>query len=626
MAQIIKHRRGSIDTLSSATAKKGELIIATGSVGNMSGPWVFVGETEGSAGAFRGLSKIYQGAAAPNLTVGTWGSTLNGTPFYSSNDKTLYILSNAGNTDIDLTGNIEGNTISGLTINKLNGDLRLDGDLYMTGNTYQTGSHYLTGDVILSGSINIGDNLTGDTINFGGEVNSHILPTTTATFDLGQSGKTWNNVWAENAHFTNISIGDITLNDLSLPGDLTVSGTTILSGSVYIDDLTEKRLVVVGTNGELIDYSGLTFDNGNLNLSGALEVTNIQGTGSLYLKPDLDDSRLFEIYNSAGPSGRTDIHIKGNADLNFFGDDINYVKIDDISGSVTIVGVNEVIVSSSLKVTGSIYNDQLTNNRIVVVGTDGLLEDDTNFTFDGTTLNVGQGNFEVDTDGDIRTSGSLKVDNGLTVSGNTILYSDLYVSGNIEFYGSTTNVHISSSQVEIGDNIILLNAYSPFERYAGMALYDSGSTGESGSFLWDSLNNYFLTNVNGSTSKVIGTTTSSLGNENSLTDTYFPIATGDNTIGNSLLRYSGTTLTFNTNKFTVDSSNGNVYVDGNVRINGAGGSNYTGYTSEIVFKNSDDDLGFVSGTDTQTVTTQLLGYQSSDGTLVFSSLIDGGSY
>lgn len=623
MAQIIKHRRGSIDTLSSATAKKGELIIATGSVGNMGGPWVFVGETEGSAGAFRGLSKIYQGAAAPDLTVGTWGSTLNGTPFYSSNDKTLYILSNVGNTDIDLTGNIEGNTISGLTINQLNGDLRLDGDLYMTGNTYQTGSHYLTGDVILSGSINIGDNLTGDTINFGGEVNSHILPTTTATFDLGQSGKTWNNVWAENAHFTNIDIGSITLNSLALPGDLTVSGITTLSGSVYVEDLTEKRLVVVGANGELVDYSGLTFDNGNLNLSGALEVTNIQGTGSLYLKPDLNDSRDFRIYNTA-PS---DIHIKGNAAYSFFGDDTNYLKVDDNTSGITINAVDEISINSTdITVTGSLYNDQLTNDRIVIVGTDGLLEDDANFTFDGSVLNVGQGNVEIDIDGDIRTSGSLKVDNGLTVSGNTILYSDLYVSGNIEFYGSATNVHISSSQVEIGDNIILLNAYSPFERYAGMALYDSGSTGESGSFLWDSLNNYFLMDVNGDTSKVIGTTTSSLGNENSLTDTYFPIATGDNTIGNSLLRYSGTTLTFNTNKFTVDSSSGDVYVDGNVRINGAGGSNYTGYTSEIVFKNSDDDLGFVSGTDTQTVTTQLLGYQSSDGTLVFSSLIDGGSY
>jgi len=622
MAQIIKHRRGSIDTLVSATAKKGELIIATGSVGNMSGPWVFVGETEGSAGAFRGLSKIYQGAAVPNLTVGTWGSTLNGTPFYSSNDKTLYILSNAGNTDIDLTGNIEGNTISGLTINQLNGDLRLDGDLYMTGNTYQTGSHYLTGDVILSGSINIGDNLTGDTINFGGEVNSDILPTTTATFDLGKSGKTWDNVWAENAHFTNISIGDITLDSLSLPGDLTVSGTTTLSGSVYIEDLTEKRLVVAGTDGILTDYSGLTFDNGNLNLSGALEVTNIQGTGSLYLKADKNDSRYFEIYNTS----TTDTHIKSNGGLSFFGDDTNYLKIDDSLQTATIVGINGVIVSSSLQVTGSLYNDQLTDNRVVIVGANGLLEDSADFIFDGTTLNIGQGNVEIDVDGDIRTSGSLKVDNGLTVSGNTILYADLYVSGNIEFYGSATNVHISSSQVEIGDNIILLNAYSPFERYAGIALYDSGSTGESGSFLWDSLNNYFLMDVNGDTSKVIGTTTNSLGNENSLTDTYFPIATGDNTIGNSLLRYSGTTLTFNTNKFTVDSSTGDVYVDGNVRINGAGGTNYTGYTSEIVFKNSDDDLGFVSSTDTQTVTTQLLGYQSSDGTLVFSSLIDGGSY
>jgi len=597
MAQIIKHRRGSIDTLVSATAKKGELIIATGSVGNMSGPWVFVGETEGSAGAFRGLSKIYQGAAVPNLTVGTWGSTLNGTPYYSSNDKTLYILSNAGNTDIDLTGNIEGNTISGLTINKLTGDLRLAGDLYMTGNTYQTGSHYLTGDVIFSGSINIGDNVTGDTINFNGEVNSNILPTTGATFSLGSSGKTWNNIFAENAYLTNLEIDNITLNSLSLPGNLTVSGTTTLSGSVYVEDLIEKRLVVAGAGGLLTNYSGLTFDNGNLNLSGALEVTNIQGTGSLYLKPDLNDSRLFEIYNTAAPSGYTDIHFLGNADFNFFGDDTNYLKIDDSAQTVTIDSTNGIFLDSNTQVNGT----------LIVTGTTSLQN---TLTVTGTTI----------------IHGNETVNGILTVTGNTQLGGNLYVSGTLEVLGSSTEVHIQSNTVEINDNIILLNAYSPFERYAGIALYDSGSTGESGSFLWDSLNNYFLMNNNSVSSKVIGTTTNTLGNENSLTSTYFPIATGDNTIGNSLLRYSGTTLSFNTNKFTVDSSSGNVYVDGNVRVNGAGGSNYTGYTSEIVFKNSDDDLGFVSSTDTQTVTTQLLGYQSSDGTLVFSSLIDGGSY
>ena len=583
MAQIIKHRRGSIDTLVSATAKKGELIIATGSVGNMSGPWVFVGETEGSAGAFRGLSKIYQGAAVPNLTVGTYGSTLNGTPFYSSNDKTLYILSNAGNTDIDLTGNIEGNTISNVTITSLTGsnavvtnitgttitgsnvqvtnDLNVGGKVIVTGdisgsNLNLTGNATIDGNIVLKGNISIGDQTT-DLVTFGADVSSSILPDVHNAFDLGSSLKNWRNLH--------------------------------VSGTAYIDTLQAR----------VVSFS-------DLGVSGDLVVS-----GSTFL---------------------------GNG------------------GDITVVS-------------GSLFNDQLTNNRVVIVGTRGVLEDDTNFTFDGTELNIGQGKFTVQqSSGNVDTAGTLNVGGGttmestltvtgsvllkdtlsvsgattidglttindnavvngvLSVTGNTQLGGNLYVSGTLEVLGSSTEVHIQSNTVEINDNIILLNAYSPFERYAGIALYDSGSTGESGSFLWDSLNNYFLMNNNSVSSKVIGTTTNTLGNENSLTSTYFPIATGDNTIGNSLLRYSGTTLSFNTNKFTVDSSSGNVYVDGNVRVNGAGGSNYTGYTSEIVFKNSDDDLGFVSSTDTQTVTTQLLGYQSSDGTLIFSSLIDGGSY
>lgn len=583
MAQIIKHRRGSIDTLVSATAKKGELIIATGSVGNMSGPWVFVGETEGSAGAFRGLSKIYQGAAVPNLTVGTYGSTLNGTPFYSSNDKTLYILSNAGNTDIDLTGNIEGNTISNVTITSLTGsnavltnitgttitgsnihvtnDLNVGGKVTVTGdisgsNLNLTGNATIDGNIVLKGNISIGDQTT-DLVTFGADVSSSILPDVHNAFDLGSSLKNWRNLH--------------------------------VSGTAYIDTLQAR----------VVSFS-------NLGVSGDLSVS-----GSTFL---------------------------GNG------------------GDITVVS-------------GSLFNDQLTNNRVVIVGTRGVLEDDTNFTFDGTELNIGQGKFTVQqSSGNVDTAGTLNVGGGttiestltvtgsvllkdtlsvsgattidglttindnavvngvLSVTGNTQLGGNLYVSGTLEVLGSSTEVHIQSNTVEINDNIILLNAYSPFERYAGIALYDSGSTGESGSFLWDSLNNYFLMNNNSVSSKVIGTTTNTLGNENSLTSTYFPIATGENTIGNSLLRYSGTTLSFNTNKFTVDSSSGNVYVDGNVRVNGAGGLNYTGYTSEIVFKNSDDDLGFVSSTDTQTVTTQLLGYQSSDGTLVFSSLIDGGSY
>ena len=678
MAQIIKHRRGSIDALASVTAKKGELIMATGSVGNMQGPWIFVGETEGSAGAFRGLSKIYQGAAAPDLTVGTWGSTLNGTPFHSSNNKTLYILSNVGNTTIDLTGNIEGNVISGVTINNItgsrasfstyvsasalnvanntqiggtlfvDGDTSINADLYVTGNTYQTGSIDLTGNIKLGGNINIGD-ATTDFVTFGAEISSSIVPDVHNAFDLGSSSKNWRNLHVSGtAYVDTLEANNVNFGDLGILNDLTVSGSTflgnggditVISGSIYNDQLTEKRLVVVGTNGLLTNYSGLTFDNGNLNLSGALEVTNIQGTGSLYLKPDLNDSRLFEIYNTAAPSGRTDIHIKGNADLNFFGDDTNYVKIDDISGSVTIVGVNEVIVSSSLKVTGSIYNDQLTDNRIVIVGAKGLLEDDANFTFDGTTLKVGNGDFEVDTDGDIRTSGSLTIEGTttindnlnvtgvLTVTGNTQLQSNLYISGNLEVLGSATNVTIQSATIELDDNIIRLNAYSPFERYAGFEVIDSGSTGVSASLVWDGLNDYWMfVSSSGQSSKLLGTTAGTYGSETSLTATYFPIATGPNTIGDSLLRYSGTTLSFNTNKFTIDSGTGDTLVSGNFTLSYSGGTDNANKTSAIMFRNSSNVVGFVSTTETTDVLDGILGYKNSDGALKFSTVIDGGTY
>jgi cytoskeletal protein CcmA (bactofilin family) len=728
MAQIIKHRRGSISQLKDVTAKVGELVMATGSINDLNGPFIFIGETENAAGGYRAVSKLYSGNAAPTISNVSYGTVLDGTPFYAAGNETLYILSSGGNTALDLTGNIEGNTISGVTINNLSStnvsasfftgsfkgdgtnlfnipasgvtglnlsmiasgaftasisevggfnvntdteitgtlvvtdDVTFEKDLYVSGNIYQTGSYYTQGNIVLSGSINIGDNLTGDTINFGGEVNSNILPTTGATYDLGSSGKTWNNVWAENAHFTNISIGDITLEDLSLPGDLTVSGTTTLSGSVYVEDLIQGRVVLAGANGQLVDNENFLYDLANgflMNTSGSVNI-NTSGSLNLYTHDGND------IYMSSSSDitleADTDVNITAGDDLRMYANDTFSLRNNSADESITLItnynGSSKTLsfdVSGSLTIpggfTGSFADittqaqlasaavEDLTDNRIVLAGVGGELEDDANFTFDGTTLKVGNGYFEVDNaDGDIRTSGSittngltnngdLTVNGVLTVTGNTQLQSNLYVSGNLEVLGSATEVHIQATTVEIGDNIILVNAYSPFQRYAGITGYDSGSVGASGSLLWDSLNDYWLLqNSNESTSKVIGTTSGSMGSEVSLIDTYFPIATGPNTIGDSLLRYSGTTLSFNTNKFTLDSSSGNVYVDGNVTINGAGGTNYSGYTSQIVFKNTDDVLGFLDTSDTINVTDRLLGYNSSTGVLEFSSLIDGGTY
>jgi cytoskeletal protein CcmA (bactofilin family) len=799
MAQIIKHRRGSIAALKGTTARNAELIVASGSISDLSGPFVFIGSPnsgdEGVAGAFRSVSKIYQGTAAPTITAGTYGSILDGTPFYASGNESLYILNNdgsGGNSRIDLTGNIEGNVISGVTINNItgskatfntfvsasalnvsgntqmvgtlfvDGDTSINADLYITGNTIQTGSIDLTGNVKLGGNITVGD-ATTDFVAFGAEISSSIIPDVHNAFDLGSTDKNWRNLHVSGTAYINaLEAQTINLDSITVINDLTVSGSTylgdgndilVVSGSIYNDQLTEKRLVVAGTNGLLTNYSGLTFDNGNLNLSGALEVTNIQGTGSLYLKADENDSRYFEIYNT----GTVDTHIKSSGGLSFFGDDTNYLKIDDSLQTATIVGINGVIVSSSLQVTGSIYNDQLTDNRVLVAGPDGLvgdsqyltydevtlragafevdimsgdirtsgsllvksgttitgslnvtgsanvvgpvdvkgnttvtgsldvtgslgvtgsaqfsstinvdgvatvsssvvedltqhrivtvgsggtLIDSSGFTYNGTVFQIGGGNFEIDTlDGDMRTSGSLTVEGGqtingdvtvngvLTVTGNTQLQANLYVSGNLEVLGSATNVVIQSSTIELDDNIIRLNAYSPFERYAGFEVIDSGSTGVSASLVWDSLNDYWMfVSASGQSSKLLGTTAGTYGSETSLTSGTFPIATGQNTIGDSLLTYTGTTLALNTNKFLLDSSTGNATITGNVTLSYSGGTDNGNKTSAIVFKNSSNVLGYVSTTESTDVLDGILGYKNSDGTLKFSTVIDGGGY
>jgi cytoskeletal protein CcmA (bactofilin family) len=636
MAQIIKHRRGSITQLKDVTARIGELVVATGSISDLNGPMVFVGETEGVAGAYRPLSKIYQGTAAPTITVGSHGSVIDGTPFYATGNKTLYILSKDGNTDIDLTGNIEGNLISGVTINNLTGttidissdlsvggDISLSGDLFITGNTYQTGNIDLTGDIVLGGSITIGDQTT-DVINFGGEVSSSIVPDVHNAFDLGSPTQNWRNLHVSGTAYVNIlEAQSISLDGITVFDDLAVSGSTylgngggdivVVSGSIYNDALTQNRIVVVGANGEITDNGDLVFDTTKVQVGlGNFEVDVLDGdirtSGSLVV------SSTSELKGAVGINSTLDV--TGSA---------QFKSTIDVDGEATL---------------SSAIVEDLTQNRVVAVGTGGALVDYSGFTFDGGKLVIGGGLFEVDVlDGDVRTSGSLTIDGGqtingdvtvngvLTVTGNTQLQANLYVSGNLEVLGSATNVTIQSTTVEIDDNIIRLNAYSPFERYAGFEVIDSGSSGVSASMVWDSLNDYWMfVSSSGQASKMIGTTAATYGSEISLTDTYFPIATGPNTIGDSLLRYSGTTLSFNTNKFTVDSGTGDTLVSGNFTLSYSGGTDNGNNTSAIMFRNSNNVVGFISTTETTDVLDGILGYKNSDGALVFSTVIDGGGY
>ncbi len=589
MAQIIKHRRGSIASLKGTTARNGELIIASGSISDLSGPFVFVGSPnsvdEGVAGAFKAVSKIYQGSAAPSISAGTYGSTLDGTPFYASGNKSLYVLNNdgsGGNTRLDLTGNIEGNTISALTITRLNGNLGLNGDLLITGNTYQTGSITLTGDVTLRGNINIGDNLTGDTVTLNGEVSSSLIPAINNTFDLGSATNNWRDIYVSGTAFVDVlQARQVNFSDLGILQDLSVSGNTylgnggditVVSGSAYFDTLTDTRITFAGVNGVLSDSADLTYNGTQLNV-GQGKLTIQKGSGNILTQ---------------GTAGvESTLTVTGATDLK---------STLVVSGATTIDDTLLVTGASSLESSLTVTGATSLKNTLTVTGT--------------TTIH-----------------GNETVNGVLTVTGNTQLGGNLYVSGTLEVLGSSTEVHIQSQVIELDDNIIRLNAYSPFQRYAGFEVMDSGSSGVSASMVWDSLNDYWMfVSASGQSSKFIGTTFGTYGSENSLTTNAITKATSANTVGNSLLTDNATTLAYNTNKFTVASSDGATLIAGNVTVSAAGGADAGTNSSAIVFRNSSNVLGYVSTTETTDVLDGILGYKNSDGALVFSTVIDGGGY
>jgi uncharacterized delta-60 repeat protein len=234
-------------------------------------------------------------------------------------------------------------------------------------------------------------------------------------------------------------------------GDITAS---TISGSFVGDGSGLTGLSTINTGSFAVTGSN-TF-KAEQTISSSLIVTDIiKGTGSIFLQPDLNDSRDFRIYNTA-PS---DIHIKGNAAYSFFGDDTNYLKIDDNTGITSIVGVNGVVITGA--VTASSFTGSFVGDGSGLTGVGSSLPSDilsssvTNFTdysqsvdtrinsivtgtgFATTGSNTFVGNQIVT--GSLTLSSSAAVE--LRVVGDSVLSGSLTVTGSITVPGSGSFVN-----------------------------------------------------------------------------------------------------------------------------------------------------------------------------------------
>ena len=336
-----------------------------------------------------------------------------------------------GDLFLDGTANIDALVadtaiVSDLTDNRVviagsSGELEDDANFTFDGSKLNVGAGtgvtvFNNGNVTAAG---IGTFNGGLIVGAGATVGGDLLPEADGTRDLGGSTREWKDLYI-----------DGTANIDSLSAD-----------TALIGDLTDNRVVIAGTGGELEDSGNLTFDgstlavtgdqtvsgkitvgsgasihaNGNLAVAGVGTINGglIVGAGATFtgnILPEADGTR------DIGASGLEwkDLYIDGTA------------NIDSLAADTAAIG-------------------DLTDNRVVIAGSSGELEDDANFTFDGSKLNVGVGVATIGVNGNAAFAGIV------TVGGN------LYVTGDIhydEVTGRNLNISGIATFAEIGSNLI----------------------------------------------------------------------------------------------------------------------------------------------------------------------------
>ena len=103
MAQTIKHRRGKLESVKDITPINGELIIASGSDLSVHQEGLLFVGVEGNV--LTPSNKILTGSADLNLTGSNFDHSVDGIPYYKTDDQKLFILGKGGHTNLTFTTN-----------------------------------------------------------------------------------------------------------------------------------------------------------------------------------------------------------------------------------------------------------------------------------------------------------------------------------------------------------------------------------------------------------------------------------------------------------------------------------------------------------------------------------------
>jgi len=225
-----------------------------------------------------------------------------------------------------------------------------------------------------------------------------------------------------------------------------------------------------------------------------------------------------------------------------------------ITGSLSVNGTGYNTGSFSGSFIGAVAGTTATASYVEynsVANKPALVSGSSQITYSGLTgipSGIVSGSAQISEFGIFATTGSN------TFQGSQIVTGSLFITQNLVVAGSSSIQYISSSVVDIADNIITVNAFNPGVRFGGLAVIDSGSSPQvSGSMLFDSIKDQWIfvhQNQSVVTSSIVlmgPETYNDLGNETYLSANRLPKGSGIEHLRDSNITDTGTVVSINSN-------------------------------------------------------------------------------
>jgi|TARA_B100000959_G_scaffold130786_1_gene137156 hypothetical protein len=360
--------------------------------------------------------------------------------------------------------------------------LSASNDVWVGGNIHAVGDiNFQAGS---SGTITLGDT-AGDSVSFGADVTSNIIPNASDSYNLGSTGQRWNDLW--------------------------ISGSITANGGAH--SLTSATTIDIDADG------ALTIDGGSVTIGGDADVAFDIDTSTL----DIDSSGAITIDSTAGVSidagaasnlstsaGALTLHGAGGIDIGKAADvaiDIDSSTLDiDASGAVTIdtsaggVSVDAAAASNFTTAAGALTLDgaggvNIAGNAAEIdITTSAALDLNSGaFTLNGSSvgidgsgaLTMGAASMDIDADGgaiDIDATTTITI-GGTNSTGVTIGKSDTTVTvpGSMDINGTLTT--IDTTNLRVADRFIQLASGSVAGD--GGIIVTTAANGSGSAMFWD---------------------------------------------------------------------------------------------------------------------------------------------